>query len=80
MAKRAGGAASVVEYLIAQGVPTDTKNDHGETAMKLADDQEVFRYKRDIEGRGGISVKNPTRSTATTDAFKRAMQRKMASR
>lgn len=73
-----GGAASVVSYLIAQGAPADLRNDHGETPLDLAEKQKLFRYRRDIEGRGGIPVAPPVRSTATTDAFRNAVSAKVA--
>ena len=71
----AAGAADVIEYLVAQGVPTDVVNDHGETALQTADNQEVLRWKLTREGTVGKDG-NPgaKRISETTDAFKRAMR------
>ena len=49
-----GGAGAVGEYLIHHGVPAGAKNDHGETALQLADEQELFRWRYIKEGAGGI--------------------------
>jgi len=70
----AAGASDVIEYLIAQGVPTDVVNDHGETALQTADNQEVLRWKLTKEGTVGKDG-NPgaKRISETTDAFKKAM-------
>ena len=35
----------MAEYLIHQGVPPGARNDHGETALQLADAQELFRWR-----------------------------------
>ena len=73
------GANFVVEYLAGKGVPLDARNDHGQTALELADEQEVFRYKHDKEGPHGFGLEGENagkvivRETQTTDAFKRAM-------
>jgi ankyrin repeat protein len=73
------GANFVVEYLAAKGVPLDARNDHGQTAPELADEQEVFRFKHDKEGPHGVGLEGENagkvivRETQTTNAFKRAM-------
>ena len=73
------GANYVVEYLASKGVPLDAKNDHGQTPLELADEQEVFRFKHDKEGPHGIGLEGENagkvivRETQTTNAFKRAM-------
>ena len=73
------GANFVVEYLAGKGVPLDARNDHGQTALELAEEQEVFRYKHDKEGPHGFGLEGENagkvivRETQTTDAFKRAM-------
>jgi ankyrin repeat protein len=70
----AAGATDVIEYLVAQGVPTDVVNDHGETALQTADNQEVVRWKLTREGAVGKDGDlNAKRITETTDAFKKAM-------
>ena len=69
-----GGAGAVAEYLIHQGVPADVKNDHGETALQLADEQELFRWRYIKEGAGGTDLKpSEARSYDTTNALKRAL-------
>lgn len=70
-------ADGVIEYLVSAGVPLDVVNDHGETALELADNQERYRFARAMEGylnRGGeeSARPKPVRSTTVTDAFKRA--------
>ena len=73
------GSNFVVEYLAKQGVPLDAKNDHGQTALQLADEQELFRFMHDKEGPHGVGLEGANkgkvivRETQTTDAFKRAM-------
>ena len=73
------GANFVVEYLAGKGVPLDARNDHGQTPLELADEQEVFRFKHDKEGPHGIGLEGENagkvivRETQTTEAFKRAM-------
>lgn len=73
------GANFVVEYLAAKGVPLDARNDHGQTPLELADEQEVFRLKHDREGPHGFGLEGENagkvivRETQTTNAFKRAM-------
>jgi len=70
----AAGATDVIEYLVAQGVPTDVVNDHGETALQTADNQEVVRWKLTREGAVGKDGDlNAKRISETTDAFKKAM-------
>ena len=71
----AAGATDVIEYLVAQGVPTDVVNDHGETALQTADNQEVVRWKLTKEGAvGKDGDPNAKRISETTDAFKKAMR------
>jgi len=70
----AAGATDVIEYLVVQGVPTDVVNDHGETALQTADNQEVLRWKLTREGAvGKDGDPDAKRITETTDAFKKAM-------
>ncbi len=70
----AAGATDVIEYLVAQGVPTNVVNDHGETALQTADNQEVVRWKLTREGAVGKDGDlNAKRLTETTDAFKKAL-------
>jgi ankyrin repeat protein len=69
------GADTVIEYLVSAGAPLDIVNDHGETALRLADDQERFRFAKAMEGylnNGSEGKQKPVRSTKLTDAFKRA--------
>ena len=70
------GADTVIEYLVGAGVPLDIVNDHGETAAQLADHQERFRFAKSMEGwlnNGNSATRpKPVRSTALTDAFRRA--------
>ena len=71
----AAGAADVIEYLVAQGVPTDVVNDHGETALQTADNQEVLRWKLTKEGTvGKDGDPGAKRISETTDAFKKALR------
>ena len=71
----AAGGADVIEYLVAQGVPTDVVNDHGETALQTADNQEVLRWKLTKEGTvGKDGDPGAKRISETTDAFKKAMR------
>jgi ankyrin repeat protein len=67
------GANYVVPFLATQGVPLDAKNDHGETALDLADAQERFRYARAKEAAGNMDSKGTeiVRETQTTDAFRK---------
>jgi ankyrin repeat protein len=73
------GANYVVEYLAKKGVPLDARNDHGQTALQLAEEQELFRYLHDKEGPHGVGPEGENagkvivRETQTSDAFKRAM-------
>ena len=73
------GSNFVVEYLAKKGVPLDAKNDHDQTALQLADEQELFRFMHDKEGPHGVGLEGENagkvivRETQTTDAFKRAM-------
>ena len=70
----AAGATDVIAYLVAQGVPTDMVNDHGETALQTADNQEVVRWKLTREGAVGRDGDlNAKRISETTDAFKKAL-------
>jgi len=66
------GANYVVPFLAAQGVKLDARNDHGETALDLADAQERFRYGRAKEAAGNMDRKGTEimRETQTSDAFK----------
>ena len=74
IAGAAGANTDVIEYLVAQGVPTDVVNDHGETALQTADNQEVVRWKLTREGGVGKDGDlNAKRLTETTDAFKKAL-------
>jgi ankyrin repeat protein len=66
------GAADVIPYLISKGVPMNAKNAEGETALDLADDQEVFRFKARFEGGVGVIDATAVRETNTTDALKAA--------
>jgi ankyrin repeat protein len=72
------GANYVVEYLASRGAALQTKNDHGETALDLADQQERFRYNHDLETQaadrvGGSKAVAIERDSSTTDAFRRAL-------
>jgi ankyrin repeat protein len=74
----AAGAADVIEYLVAQGVPIDVVNDHGETALQTADNQEVLRWKLTKEGTvGKDGDPGAKRISETTDAFKKALRIKI---
>lgn len=71
------GAFNMIPFLVEQGVPLDSKNDKGETALQLADAQERFRFVRDQEAidfdravRGSKTDRVAKRKTDTTDAFK----------
>ena len=69
------GANYVVPFLAAQGVKLDARNDHGETALDLADAQERFRYGRAKEAAGNMDRKGTEimRETQTSDAFKKLL-------
>ena len=73
------GSNYVIEYLASNGVPLDAKNDHGQTAFQIADEQELFRFMHDKEGPHGHGLEGENagkvivRETQTTDAFKRVM-------
>jgi ankyrin repeat protein len=69
----AAGASLAAGFLAEHGVSPRAKNDHGETPLQLANDQEVFRYKAQKEGPVGIGNPNVVRSTATSDAIREAM-------
>jgi len=69
----AAGATDVIDFLVKGGTPLDVKNDHGQTALDIADEQERFRLGRLLEGAAGRAGPKPVRSTATTDAFRAAM-------
>jgi ankyrin repeat protein len=69
----AAGASQVASFLVERGVPLDVRNDHGETPLQLASDQEVYRYKKQKEGPLGMGDPNAVRSTATSDAIKKAL-------
>jgi ankyrin repeat protein len=75
------GANYVVPFLAAQGVPLDARNDHGETALDLADAQERFRYARAREAAGNMDRKGTeiVRETQTSDAFKKLKGSSVAS-
>lgn len=66
----AAGASDAVPYLASMGVPLEARNAQGETALDLADQQEIYRYKAKLEGAVGVGQKNVVRETRTTDAFK----------
>lgn len=72
------GAYRVVPVLAAHGVPLDAKNDHGETALDLADAQERFRYAIKVQALGNIDKKadGVVRETRTSDVFKALMEKK----
>jgi ankyrin len=75
------GSNYLIPFLAAKGVPLDVKNDHGETALDLADAQERFRYARAMEAvrnqdKSGADL---VRETQTSNALKKAMGRKVAS-
>jgi len=69
------GADYVVPFLSGQGVALGAKNDHGETALDLADAQERFRYGRAKEAAGNMDSKGTeiVRETQTSDAFKKLL-------
>jgi len=69
------GANYVVPFLAGQGAPLNAKNDHGETALDLADAQERFRYGRAKEAAGNMDRKGEEimRETQTSDAFKKLL-------
>jgi hypothetical protein len=69
----AAGASHVVDFLASSGVSLTAKNDHGETPLKLADNQEVYRYKKALEGPLGFGNANAVRSTAISDMLRKAM-------
>jgi len=70
----AADAAGVIEYLVAQGVPTDVVNDHGETVLQAALNQELVRWKIAREGAVGKDGDlNAILAHETSDAVKRAM-------
>jgi ankyrin repeat protein len=70
----AAGASQVAGFLAEQGVSLDARNDRGETALQLANHQEVYRYKKQKEGPLGFGDPNAVRSTATSDAIRKAME------
>jgi ankyrin repeat protein len=70
----AAGATRVVAFLTQRGVPLDAKNDRGETPLQLANDQEVYRYKKQKEGPLGMGDPNAVRSTATSDVIRKALE------
>jgi ankyrin repeat protein len=77
----ASDATDVIEYLVAQGVPTDVVNDHGETALQAALNQELVRWKIAREGAvGKDGDPNAVLAHATSDAVKKAMGIKVASK
>jgi len=70
----AADAAGVIEYLVAQGVPTDVVNDHGETALQTALNQEIVRWKIAKEGAVGKDGDlNAVLAHETSDTVKKAM-------
>ena len=70
----AADAAGVIEYLVAQGVPTDVVNDHGETALQAALNQELVRWKIAKEGAVGKDGDlNAVLAHETSDTVKKAM-------
>lgn len=64
----AAGASNVIEYLVSAGAPLDALNDHNETAFRLADDQELFRWRAAIEGAGARQAIATTILTLAPDA------------
>lgn len=74
------GANYVIPFLAGQGVRLDAKNDHGESALDLADAQERFRYARAMEAAGNRDSKGAdiVRETQTSDALKKLMGIKVA--
>jgi len=67
-------ANAVKEYLVAQGVPTDVVNDHGETALQTALNQEIVRWKIAKEGAVGKDGDlNAVLAHETSDTVKKAM-------
>jgi hypothetical protein len=68
----AAGASNVAGFLAERGVSLDAKNDHGETPLQLAEHQEIYRYKKQLEGPLGMGDPNAVRSTATSDAIRKA--------
>ena len=65
---------SLIEYLVAQGVPTDVVNDHGETALQTALNQEIVRWKIAREGAVGKDGDlNAVLAHETSDTVKKAM-------
>ena len=69
----AAGVSQVAEFLAGHGVSPSAKNDHGETPLQLADEQEIFRYKVKKEGPLGMGDPHAVRSTATSDVIRKAM-------
>ena len=70
----AAAASEVIEYLVAQGVPTDVVNDHGETALQAALNQELVRFKIAKEGAvGRDGDPNAILAHDTSDVVKKAM-------
>ena len=64
----------MIEYLVAQGVPTDVVNDHGEMALQTALNQEIVRWKIAKEGAVGKDGDlNAVLAHDTSDAVKKAM-------
>lgn len=70
----AAAAKEVIEYLVDQGVPTDVVNDHGETALQAALNQELVRFKIAREGAvGRDGDPNAVLAHDTSDVIKKAM-------
>jgi ankyrin repeat protein len=69
----AAGVSQIAEFLAGHGVSPNAKNDHGETPLQLADEQEIFRYKVKKEGPLGMGDPNAVRSTATSDVIRKAI-------
>jgi uncharacterized protein len=68
------GAADVVPFLAAHGISTNAENDRGETALAMAETEELRRYALQTQE----TVTHPAnphavRSTATSDAIRHAM-------
>src|SRR5262249_27561699 len=66
------GATPVARLLAERGVPREARNDHGETPFDLANHQEIYRHKKQLEGPLGMGDPNAVRSTATSDAIRKA--------
>lgn len=70
----AAGASEVIEYLVAKGVPTNVVNDHGETVLQAALNQELVRFKIAREGAvGRDGDPNAVLGHETSDVIKKAM-------